>query len=395
MAEVSLDKLAHQNSPHQKKRARRYQGPLIPVTSPTKPVPVEQAAALASFDDFSDLDEAPSGWRSNGPIRPLPPPRAIGGGGFDSSSRLPQRVKSSASLMDVQLPPAVKKQEKLLPFSETTVLPWVRSIKTYSKKVLANIRFLRDSTRDPEQMKKWMHTPCVVCSYPARQAYSIAGETFLVASCPLPAHCAYLFSLNLPDEDIVIKWGRTHRMHERADEHRRKFDTIRHAEVKFHKAIWVDPMHEKWAFTTCGSETLRGGRLRHSQPYNELAAIPPKQLDTVLKLYDSWQAQFGGGYESLVTRNQALKGQLIAKQNEADLLLRARELEIDFLRREAEQSAELSAAKLCYQEQEINFLKELNAEKLRAREQEVEFLRREAKQTAELYQLRLEAATKK
>ncbi|KAJ3172623.1 hypothetical protein HDU88_005953 [Geranomyces variabilis] len=42
-----------------------------------------------------------------------------------------------------------------------TVLPWVRNIKTHSKKVLANIRFLRDSTRAPEQMKKWTNTPLV------------------------------------------------------------------------------------------------------------------------------------------------------------------------------------------------------------------------------------------
>ncbi|KAJ3154700.1 hypothetical protein HDU89_007940 [Geranomyces variabilis] len=42
-----------------------------------------------------------------------------------------------------------------------TVLPWVRNIKTHSKKVLANIRFLRDSTRAPEQMKKWTTTPLV------------------------------------------------------------------------------------------------------------------------------------------------------------------------------------------------------------------------------------------
>ncbi|KAJ3147258.1 hypothetical protein HDU86_008094 [Geranomyces michiganensis] len=40
-----------------------------------------------------------------------------------------------------------------------TVLPWVQNIKTFSKKVLANIRFLRDSTRDPEQLKKWTKTP--------------------------------------------------------------------------------------------------------------------------------------------------------------------------------------------------------------------------------------------
>ncbi|KAJ3145776.1 hypothetical protein HDU86_000643 [Geranomyces michiganensis] len=119
------------------------------------------------------------------------------------------------------------------------------------------------------------------------------------------------------------------------------------------------------------------------------------QLDTVLKLYDSWQAQFGGGYESLVTRNQALEGQLIAKQNESELLLRSHDREIEFLRREAAQSAELSAAKLRAHELEINFLKELNAEKLRAREQEIEFLRREAKQTAELHQLRLEAARRR
>ncbi|KAJ3132914.1 hypothetical protein HDU90_006635 [Geranomyces variabilis] len=54
-----------------------------------------------------------------------------------------------------------------------TVLPWVRNIKTHSKKVLANIRFLRDSTRAPEQMKKWTTTP-LVGAPPQKITFSIS-----------------------------------------------------------------------------------------------------------------------------------------------------------------------------------------------------------------------------
>ncbi|KAJ3185082.1 hypothetical protein HDU87_002648 [Geranomyces variabilis] len=194
----------------------------------------------------------------------------------------------------------------------------------------------------------------------------------ILNKCPLPCAQVYLLTLgtvgklretmtianaNAADDHIVVKIGATTRgAATRISEHRLGLGRIKNVDLRFVKAIWTDPLllftceaevkqyfqsHADWIFRHSGWETWRDGKRRPASERSEIFVIPAKELDTVQKLYDAWQAKFGGGYADLLKTNEALQEALRQKGiNEAVLAdvhnerIRSRDIEIAACHRE-------------------------------------------------------------
>ncbi|KAJ3137153.1 hypothetical protein HDU90_002325 [Geranomyces variabilis] len=191
---------------------------------------------------------------------------------------------------------------------------------------------------------------------------------------------------NAADDHIVVKIGSTARgAATRINEHRLAFRKIKNVDLRFVKAMWTDPLllftcetevkhyfqsHEDWILRHSGWETWRDGKKRTASERIEIFVTPAKELDIVQKLYDAWQAKFGGG------TNEALQAALRQKGIDEALLaeahnerIRSRDIEIAACQNE-----------IAGREREIA-----------GRDREIALLKQHISQAEELYQLKMDA----
>ncbi|KAJ3179092.1 hypothetical protein HDU87_003048 [Geranomyces variabilis] len=221
----------------------------------------------------------------------------------------------------------------------------------------------------------------------------------ILQKCPLPCAQVYLLTLgsvgklrktmgiknkNAPDNHIVVKVGATGRgAAVRISEHVGGFGKIKNIEIRFVKAIWTDPhllstcekevkqyfrSHEEWKIETTGWETWRDGKKHSTAERSEIFIIPPQELDNVQKLYDAWQAKYGGGYADVLKTNEALQEALRHKEDQEAVLA---DLHNERLR---SRDIEIAAA----------------AREIAGRDREIELLKQQLKQAEELHQLKME-----
>ncbi|KAJ3146170.1 hypothetical protein HDU86_000515 [Geranomyces michiganensis] len=188
--------------------------------------------------------------------------------------------------------------------------------------------------------------------------------------CPLPCAQFYFLTLgrmeklrktmgiktkNAPNNHIVVKIGATGRgAAVRISEHVGGFGNIKNVEIRFVKAIWTDPhllstceaevkqyfgSHEDRKVEITGWDTWRDGNKYPTAERSQIF-IPPQKLDNVQKLYDAWQAKYGGGYANVLKTNEALQKALRHKEAQETVLadlhnerFRSRDVEIARVRK--------------------------------------------------------------